>query len=153
MSIGTMTLHRFNGDEIFPVEKAIVECFKNEEEVSLTFRADASEKPIKTLPDTETLKAHPFYEVILSSKSFDIHNFVGNRYELASGYDEETDEYLTDFYYCEHEVIDDNTIEVVEQHGDLFKIRMIGSTIDVNYYDGSKPQTKVIVEALFKIEQ
>jgi hypothetical protein len=55
----------------------------------------------------------------------------------------------TTFYYCDHADTDDNIIEIVAVDGDRIKLRLSGSTIDVNYYDDSKPRTVILVEAWF----
>jgi hypothetical protein len=52
MSVGKMTLHRFNGDEIYSVESATIEHMKDEDGSYLvTFRAETGDTPIQTLPD------------------------------------------------------------------------------------------------------
>jgi hypothetical protein len=43
-------------------------------------------------------------------------------------------------------------IEFVERKGDELHVRWTGTTIDVNYYDGSKPPTRVEVDAWFTLK-
>ena len=45
--------------------------------------------------------------------------------------------------------MNDNKIEFLERSGGALKIRWIGTTTDVNYYDGSKPDTRVVIESWF----
>jgi len=48
--------------------------------------------------------------------------------------------------------MDDNQVAILERDGPKVKARLTGMTIDVNFYDGSKPDTKVIVEAEFTLQ-
>jgi len=56
---------------------------------------------------------------------------------------------VTNFYYCSHEQTDDNVVEVLAVEGSRVLARLTGQTIDVNYYDGSKPPTLLSVQAWF----
>jgi hypothetical protein len=47
--------------------------------------------------------------------------------------------------------MDENEITIVERDGLRVRARITGTTTDVNYYDGSKPRTKVVVEADFTL--
>jgi hypothetical protein len=42
-----------------------------------------------------------------------------------------------------------HNIELMEINGDRSRFRLAGETIDVNYYDGSKPATKLSVDVWF----
>jgi hypothetical protein len=94
MTVGTMTLQRFNGAEIFSVGSASVAYLTDEED----------------------------------------------RYVI------------TNFYYFEHEVMDDIEINVVKRHMDHAQLCITGTTTDVNYYDGSKPATRVLIDAEFTLK-
>ena len=54
--------------------------------------------------------------------------------------------------YIEHDVIRDNSVEFKRKEGDRYWINWSGTTSDVNFYDGSKPDTLVKVEGWFRIE-
>jgi hypothetical protein len=154
MTVGTMTLQRFNGAEIFSVGSASVAYLTDEEDrYVITFRADADEIPIQTLPDTEVLHAHPFAEITLRlTKHPGAALLTGRSYFLPRGYDDASGEYLTNFYYFEHEVMDDIEINVVKRHMDHAQLCITGTTTDVNYYDGSKPATRVLIDAEFTLK-
>ena len=154
MSVGTMTLQRFNGEEAYAIDSAKIEHCKTEGGgYSVTFRAEASKVPIRTLPDTESLNARPFAEITLHlAKPPALALTVGQTFSLPKGYNEATGEYHTNFYYCEHEPLDNNEVVVLEREGLRVKARLSGTTTDVNFYDGSKPETKVVVEADFTLE-
>jgi hypothetical protein len=70
----------------------------------------------------------------------------GVTFSVPNGYDEAQGGYVTNFYYCSHEPTDDNLVEIVEVDGSTLLVRLRGQTIDVNFYDGSKPPTRLSVE-------
>lgn len=150
MSVGKMTLHRFNGDEIYSVESATIEYYKNEDGLfTVTFRADAAAAPIQTLPDTVELRARPWGEWTLTLPKIPaIALRPGSKFTIPHGHTD-ADGFVTNLYYCEHEPMDENEIELIEKDGRRIRARITGMATDVNYYDGSKPRTKVVVEADF----
>lgn len=153
MSVGKMTLHRFNGDEIYNIASATIKHYKNEDgSFSVTFHADAGAPPVQTLPDTESLCAKPFAEWTFTLPKIPALALqAGRSFTMLKGYDECTHDYYTNFYYCEHEPMDDNEMVILERDDLRLRVRLIGMTTDVNYYDGSKPRTKVLVEADFTL--
>lgn len=152
MPLGLLTLHRFNGDEIYNVSQADILYFVGDEGVCLDFTVKTSEDPVQTLPDTRELRGRPNGQWQLIVPEFDPGDFVGREFLIPLGYDEQ-EEYWTNFYYVEHEPLDDNRITVLGREGDRFRVRISGSVVDVNYYDGSKPPTQVVVEASFSLTQ
>ena len=46
--------------------------------------------------------------------------------------------------------LNDNEIEFLERNEDWFRIRWTGVTQDVNFYDGTKPDTRVEIEGWFR---
>jgi hypothetical protein len=153
MSVGKITLHRFNGDEIYSVESATIQHYKDEDGLfTVTFRAEAGAVPIQTLPDTASLRSQPFAEVTLHISKLPALAFqAGSAFTVPKGFDEQSQEHLTNFYYCEHETMDENEITIMERDGLRVRARITGMTTDVNYYDGSKPRTTVVVEADFTL--
>lgn len=153
MSVGKMTLQRFNGEEIYSVESATIEHYKDEDgSYAVTFRAETGAPPIQTLPDTAELRRKPFAEVTLHLRKIPALALVAGRsFSLPKGRDERTQEYHTNFYYCERDTMEDNEIVILERDGLRVRTRVNGTVTDVNYYDGSKPRTKVIVEADFTL--
>ena len=149
MSFGTLTLDRFNGQEQFSVEEAVIYVLNGDGSTRLNFEAATGGPPLRTLPDTEVLKATPDVEVTVEAPGFAWDSLVGSRWEIPLGYDEESDDYVTRIYYCEHEEMDDNLVEVLERDGERFHVVITGTCTDVNFYDGSKPRTKVTIDAWF----
>lgn len=152
MATGTLTLHRFNGVEAFAVSEATALAMPEGDQISLNLEIETDERPLKTLPDTRTLAAQPNAEVTIRLPKAELASLVGRRFSVPRSWDEEADAHVSRFYYCEHEDIDDNVIEFVERKGDQLHVRWTGTTIDVNYYDGSKPPTRVVVDAWFTLE-
>lgn len=74
---------------------------------------------------------------------------ITDRSVITPNPDEESEDYVTRIYYCEHQEMDDNLIEVLERDGKRFRVRITGTCADVNFYDGSKPRTSVTIDAWF----
>jgi hypothetical protein len=153
MSTGLMTLHRFNGDEIYSVESAVITHCKDEDGAySITFRAETGATPIQTLSDTKSLRAQPSAEWTLTQPKIPaVVLRAGARFVIPQGYNKETGEYATNFYYCDHESMDENEITIIERAGLLVRARITAAATDVNFYDGSKARMKVVVEADFTL--
>ena len=149
MSVGVLTFNRFNGQEQFTISEAVILLYDNDGFSTLSFEIETDEKPLKTLPDTESLRARPNAEFTVRVTDFSWENLVGKCFEIPQGYDDETEEYLTCLYYCEHEATDNNVIKILGREADRFRVKIEATCIDVNYYDGSKPLTKVEIDAWF----
>lgn len=54
--------------------------------------------------------------------------------------------HVTNFYYCAHESTERNHIEILAVDGSTLRVRLRGETVDVNYYDGSRPPTVLTAE-------
>ena len=52
-------------------------------------------------------------------------------------------------YYVEHDELRECEVEVLSRDGAVFEVRLYGVTTDVNYYDGSKPDTRVEARGRF----
>jgi hypothetical protein len=75
----------------------------------------------------------------------------GSILEVPSGYyDEEGN--VTNLFYVEDEGTDENRIEILAVGEGCVTARLRGMAVDVNYYDGSKPKTRVEVEATFRVD-
>ena len=152
MAINTLTLQRFNGDEAFAVSAATALVMPEGDQVALNLEIETDERPLKTLPDTQNLFAQPGAEVTIRLPKADLASLAGRRFSVPRSWDEQVGDSVSRFYYCEHEGIDDNVIEFLERNGDQLRVRWTGTTIDVNYYDGSKLPTRVVVDAWFTLK-
>lgn len=146
-----LKLTRFCGDEFYPINKATWHLYKDEEdninELWLEIYADSG---IVLHEDTEYLGAKPHWELTYRAENLNINDLTtGFKVEVPYGYDEELNDSLTNFYYCEHEPSDNNIIEILATEESRLLIRVTAEITDVNYYDGSKPRNKIFVEAWF----
>lgn len=108
------------------------------------------EQAIQQAEDTAELGAHLDWELNLVEKHIDEAELApGFRAAIPAGFDESRDGWITNFYYCEHQGTDDNTIAVLAREGDRLRLRITGRVVDLNYYDGSKPKAELLVEAWF----
>jgi len=152
MGVGKFLLHRFNGDEEYEVERATILAVHDEDGFRLWFEAETDGVCLKSLPDTESLRGRPKAEVAVGLKKVEPARLAGKRFSVPAAYDEEIDDHVASVYYVEHQDLDDNEIEVIARDGDVFQVRWTGTTTDVNYYDGSKPRTRVEIVAAFKFK-
>lgn len=96
--------------------------------------------------DTFNLNAKPFWNI-----SFPALNIKNT--DLQTGFvmsmdneDEDEDAY---FYYCEHQPTVENKVEVLEVQENNMLLHVTAKTMDVNFYDGSKPMNELDVIAWF----
>lgn len=140
-NLGTMTLERFNGLEVYPITTAQISV-RN----FVTFRVKTAAAIEKTTP--EELYMQPGAQLMLDSPSFDLARLVGTHLEVPEG--DVDDELVASIYYGDHQPLDNNHIHfIAEEHGRV-RIKWTADTCDVNYYDGSRPRTKVEVDAVFE---
>jgi len=146
-------LHRFNGDEIYSVQSATIKQHQTENGLfAVTFHAETAWPPIKMLADTESLHGKPTIEVTVHvDKSAALILKAGATFAPSKGDDESTREYHADFYFREHEAMDESEIEVLGREGLKVQISILGTVTDVHHYDGSKPRTKVAMIADFTL--
>lgn len=144
-----LVLERFCGQETYPLVKGTWNIFYDEalETPTLCIQLRAG-RGTKLHQDTEGLNAEPWWEINVLSQALDASTLkVGDRFVVPRGYDKEQGGYVTNFYYCSHEQTGNNVVEILAVEGSRILARVTGQTGDVNYYDGSKPQTTLFVEA------
>ena len=146
--IGRFVLHRFCGDEEFIIRTATILAIRKPNGISLWFAAETEGECVKSLEDTVELNAWPKAEVCVDLKVFDPDKIVGQRFEV-SDWDDKIDDPLGTIYYVEHDVLRDSTVEILGREGNVFLARCSGRTTDVNYYDGSKSDSQIEIEARF----
>lgn len=152
MAVGKFVLHRFNGDEEYEIQTATILAVYDEDGFRLWFDVKTEGVCRKSLPDTLELRGSPSAKVAVACKRIAPHKLVGSKFLVPFGYDADIEEDVATIYYLEHEDLDDNEIQVLRQDGDLFHVRWTGTTMDVNYHDGSKPRTSVEIEAGFRFK-
>jgi hypothetical protein len=142
-------LHRFNGDEVYPIESA--EMFAIATPATLWFEVAANRNAVKRCDDTAEMGMAPRAEVAAELSDLDPNELVGRKFSIPGTKTDDEDSCKSLFYYCEHEPLRKNKITVVSQNGDRFWIKWTAVTKDVNYYDGSKPAT-VEIEGEFRFK-
>lgn len=151
MSVGTLAFHRFNGTERFSVAKAELFLLKGFEgsppRLSFDFEADST--PLETLPDTESLRALPNGEFNIEVPSLDLSGLVSQVFSIPHG--DLDGDWLARIYYVEHDAASNCTVRVLEQDADRFRVSVDGYCTDLNFYDGSKPDTHFELEAWFAL--
>ena len=148
-----LKLKRYCGDEFFPITKAAWHISVDDElgnELWLEIETDYGiilHKEFEAGYDPESY-IQPKWELYYCEKINlqESHLKVGFRGEIPLGLE---DREFTNFYYYEHGPTDKNIIEVLERKGDRLHISVTGEVEDVAFYDGSKPKTKLSVEAWF----
>lgn len=153
MSVGRFLLHRFNGLEEFSLKSAAIIAVHDEDGFRLWFEAKTDGVPLHSLPDTSGLHAHPSAEVAVALKELDPSKLSGSRFSVPNGYDEEIEDHVATIYYVEHNELNENEIEVIAQAGTDVHVHWRGTTTDVNYYDDSKPKTRVEIDGWFTFEK
>jgi len=143
-----LLLDRFCGREVYPIVRATWNLYRDPQLDQPTLCIQVSAGPGTTLSeDTASLNAEPNWEINVVSPAVTLSNLrAGATLSVPLGYDEEQGGFVTNLYYCSHEQTDNNTVEIIAVEGLRLRVRLTGDTIDVNYYDGSKPATRLIAE-------
>lgn len=144
-------LDRFCGREIYPITEATWNLYRDEElgMMNLCINIQAAQGTLLH-EDTEDIGAEPWWEVNVVEHSLPANLLIpGAQFLVPSGYNEKRGGHVTNFYYCGHDGSDQNTVEILAAEGDQLLIRVTGKTVDVSYYDGSKPPTKLTVQTWF----
>lgn len=149
MSIGILSFHRFNGTEQFSISRAEVFLLREYEGNSprLSFAFEVDSIPLATLPDTEPLCALPNGEFNVDVSTLDVSGLVGQVFSIPEG--DSDGDWLARIYYVEHDAARNCTLRVLERNGGQFRVSVDGYCTDLNFYDGSKPDTHFELEAWF----
>lgn len=146
-----LKLTRFCGEELYPIENATWHFHAStDDEVNQLWLEIETDLGIQLSDDTKDLGGKPHWELTLRIKDLKPSDLtIGFKAQIEYGYDDDLDDTVTNFYYCEHEQTDKNEIEILEKNGNKILFRITGEVTDVNYYDGSKPKNKIYVETWF----
>ena len=113
---------------------------------------DTEEEAIQTCPDTAEYSTTPNAEASVMLDHFDQEHLVGRLFVVPSASDEQLKDNVATLYYYEHDDLNNNVIEVVGRDGDLFHVHWTATATDVNYYDGSKPDTEIVIAGMFTLQ-
>ena len=146
MVAGSLTLRRFIGEEEFELATTQMRVHDEHGQLGIVLEFTCGEAA-STLTDTEDLHARPAGDVVFFVDSIDA--LIGATVEVPTTFDESRNRHVSRLYYVEHQGLENNRITFVERRGHAFLIRWVGLTTDVNHYDGSKPDTELVIEGWF----
>ena len=95
---------------------------------------------------TADLGGSPNADVSVILDTLQADKLVGRQFSVPAAYDEELGDHMARFYYVEHEDLSDNEVVILAQNGASFHVRWTGTTTDINFCDGSKPDTRVEID-------
>ncbi len=153
MALGTLTLHRFNGDETYAVSRADLRFSVTPKESVLEFQIFTEPEALSSTTDSQGSGGplDAVWQVVLTQ--FDPAHLVAQKFYLPKGYDDENMAYRTNFYYYEHSTIDASAIEILAQTDKGYRAKLTGEFQDPDFYDNSKPPTRIELEADFTAAQ
>jgi hypothetical protein len=147
-----LILDRFNGTEGYPIELAQWNLYRDDTNglMNLWIYLKMG-KGIFQQEDTKSLGSEPNWELNYVDADLTAELLqAGFSCEIPECYDESKDGWVTNFYFCAHEGTDRNAIKIIEAKNERIRFQICGETIDVNYYDGSKPAAKLSVDVWFE---
>jgi hypothetical protein len=147
---GQFILHRFNGDERFRIESAVMWAGEEEGKVTLYFEVSADSDGAQRCEDTTGMgRAAPRVEVAIDLPDLNISRLVGQEFVMPGTQSDDEDSCMSLMSYFEHEPLRDNRITIISQSGDRLCIRWTAVTPDPCVYDGSVPPARVEIEGEF----
>ena len=142
-------MKRFNGVEKYEIKSATWNIYRDEDKINMCLLVE-SDQAISQAEDTESIFQMLHWELNLVEKKLDEEQLqTGFKAKIPEAYDESRNGWITNFYFCEHEGSENNTIHIIETDKDKLLIRITGEITDVNYYDGSKDNSLLLVETWF----
>lgn len=147
-----LTITRFNGTEVFPIESAHLFTVGDSEDLVLWFEIEATEEGATFNADTAEYPASPSAQLGIKVAQFDPSKLVGQQFKHPGISSDDEDACYALFYYYEHQPVWDNQVSILSQSSNIFKICWIARTSDVNYYDGSQPDAKIEINADFTLK-
>lgn len=149
MPTGTLSLSRFNGTERFAIETARMFTVGDADDIKLWFEIETVQDGAKQNEDTKPYPAAPKAELGIALGDFSADSLVGRDFYHVGPTSDNEDSCDSLFHYYEHQPLQNNHVVVSKRDRDTFKVRWSATTQDVNYYDGSKPDAIVEIDADF----
>lgn len=146
---GQFILHRFNGDEVYRLESAVILACETTQSVVLWFEAKADPRNAQRCEDTAQDGMSPNAEVAIDLPDLNADELVGREFNIPGTRTDEEDSCRSLLSYFEHESLRDNCIKVLSREGDRFWLRWTARVRDVNFGDDDTPQTQVEIEGEF----
>jgi len=151
--MGTLTLRRFNGIEQYQLMESHAHVIRKDDgTIMMWFEVETTPHALMTVADTAEHGMNPNAEVTLYLDKLVLREFGTRSFELSQGYNEENRALDAMLYYFEHQEVNDNHIRVEYKGNGRFDLRWTGTTMDISYYDGSKPNTLLEIEGQFMLD-
>jgi hypothetical protein len=148
MTEGRLILRRFNGIEVVRLQTAEMMAYRSDGHIFLSFEMRTENEADESSEDTAGWKNPRSAEVNVLLSELDPWSLAGKHFSVPEGWTEAWD-LLARLYYFAHEPINNNEIDILERQENRFHVRWTGTTRDINFYDGSKPETILEVEGWF----
>lgn len=153
----TITLIRYNGTEKHALAESNAFATRTEvngkPQIMLWFETETETEPLQDFPDSDELLSNPDAELTIYLDTLKLNEFAPLEFTLARGYNENSRSLDARLYYFEHQEVNDNRGRIEYRGNGVFYVYWTGTTMDVNYYDGSKPDTRLELEGEFTMEK
>jgi hypothetical protein len=148
MTDGYIWLHRFNGVEKYSIKGARMFLLGESGERTLWFEVEAERNGAIRNEDTKDYPAHPKMELGIDMEELP-DELLGQQFCYEYEDWEEDDSCKSLIYYYSHQPLRSTQVTILSKQGERYSVRWTAVTQDVNYYDGSKEDTRIEVEAIF----
>lgn len=151
-NIPILILGRFNGYETYPVVLAEWNIYWDADlqMMNLWISIHAG-NAITQQEDSKFIDAEPWWELNLLEPDLTEDLIKAGFYaKISEFHDDSSGGTISSFYYCSYNGTENNTIAVMEVDGERVRFMLYGETTDINYYDGSKPPTKLTADLWFE---
>lgn len=145
--VGRLILHRFCGDEEYILTSARMHAFGEEDGIRLWFDAETEGEWVGPEPETSRFRPRPAVSVRVHLPALAPRGLVGQR--LAPTDREPNGDGPASIHYFDTDELEQPVVEVLGRDGQVFEVRISGSCTDVNFYDGSKPPTRLELTGRF----
>lgn len=145
--------HQEFGTEIFEITEPRYNLYQNDRgnwEFIFSFRTGQAIQRVKELE--EVIDAHPNVEATAWLTEDQLPLAPGSKLLQASGYDYDTDEYLSNVYYFDHNTVEELEIEIVDIQEHAITLKAKGKAI-INGSNGHEPDAELLIpETTFQLD-
>ena len=148
-------IDRFNGLEEYEINYATWNFYTEDNCGNLHLQL-RSEKELKRNKDTSSTHFNGLnWEINFTKTNLLESQLIGGFETNALITDSKSTDsyYITNFYYYEHESSENNYIQILDVKSDKILAKITGDVTDLNFYDGSKPRSKLTATVWFTRDQ
>jgi len=146
---GYLYMNRFCGLEKYRIDSATWNLHDYEGRPNLCIYL-GSKEAIQQAEDTAELFQRLNWELnIVEDSVSEAALKPGFECNRPNAYEESQGGWITNFYFVSHEGTHTNRVRILEAKGDELLIELSGKVLDVNFYDGSKPDSTLSAVAWF----